>query len=109
MQKVDILHIYTGTAGASGLYINEIFTSLQNKFKQEIIVNYYYPFPHGRKYFYKISELGAKKIKNTTLRLFIRFFELTIGLFRTYVFILLASPKVINYNLTSDAFPEYFF
>jgi glycosyltransferase involved in cell wall biosynthesis len=109
MQEIDILHIFTGAVDMSGLYLHEIFNALQDRFRQEIIVNYYYPFSEGKKYFYKISELTAKKIKNNNLRLFVRFFELIMGLFRTYIFILIASPRVINYNLTSDTFPEFIF
>jgi glycosyltransferase involved in cell wall biosynthesis len=107
--KIDILHIYAGTAGAAGLYLHEIYKTLEGKFTQEVIANYYYPFQEAKKYFYKTTELCSCKIKYKYLRFIIRYIELIIGLSKSYIYIKSKKPKVINYSLTSDLFVEYIF
>jgi hypothetical protein len=43
-----IYHIYWGTSGNSGLYLDEIYQILKKGgYNQKIYVNYYYPFGYG--------------------------------------------------------------
>ena len=109
--KIDILHIYFGTAGAAGLYLNEIYRALNSFFVQECIVNFYFPFNYGCKYFYKYTELsGINIFKNQKyFRLFLRYIELSIGLTRSFIFILNHKPKITNYSLISQTYLEYIF
>lgn len=109
--KVDILHIYFGTAGAAGLYLHEIYIALKNKFHQECIVNYYFPFDYGRKYFFGLTEMAGANFfrKFKYFRYFVRYAELFLGLLRSLYFVLRKKPSVINYSLISHHFLEYLF
>lgn len=110
--KYDICHVYPITSGTAGTYIDEIYKSLNNDFKQEVFVNYYYPYDYGKKYFYKFSDLSSpyKFLKKfNTLRRVIRLVELIIGLTKTLINIQRNKVKVVNYSLNSDLFIEYLF
>ena len=77
MKKIDILHIYPGTSGSSGLYTHEIFKSLEKHYHQEIIVSYNFPFSYGKKIYYRFTDLAKPNFihRNNLLRLAIRYFE----------------------------------
>ena len=110
--KYDICHVYPITSGTAGTYIDEIFKSLNDEFKQEVFVNYYYPYNYGKKYFYKFSDLSSPYNflkKFNTLRRIIRLIEMIMGLIRTLINILGNEEKVVNYSLNSDLFIEYLF
>ncbi len=93
-----IFHIYWGTAGNAGLYLDEIYKVLENAgFKQKAFVNYYYPFDYGEKFFYKYTELGHCKVKR--FRGPIRYLELLWALFRILVRTIIDKPNIINYSL----------
>ena len=109
MRKIDIVHIYAGTAGSAGLYLDEIIKALDNNYKQFAFANYYYPFNNAKKIFYKYSEIGRTKIKSNYCRLMIRFIELFFSLFRIFFFLLINRPKIVNYSLTSDQIIELIF
>ena len=110
MKNIDILHIYAGTSGSAGLYMNEIYSVLSDNFRQELIVNSYYPFQKGKKIFYRYSELSAPyKIKRRAIRLAIRFVELCYALLFSLFYVLRNNPKILNYSLTSDVIVEYYF
>lgn len=48
----SLFHIYAGTQGSAGLYINEIIKALDlANIKQNAFVSYYYPFKNGKKIF----------------------------------------------------------
>ena len=48
----SLFHIYAGTQGSAGLYINEIIKALDlANIKQNAFVSYYYPFKKGKKFF----------------------------------------------------------
>lgn len=100
MKNVDILHIYYGTQGISGLYTEEIYDALKSKFSQEIIVSYYYPFPHGKKIFFKNTDLSSGR-KNSMQRMLHRGVEYIFGLLKCMYFIILYQPKIVNYSLNS--------
>ena len=49
-----IYHIYWGTSGNSGLYLDEIYQILKKGgYNQKIYVNYCYPFGYGERIFFK--------------------------------------------------------
>ncbi|HUW04865.1 MAG TPA: glycosyltransferase [Williamwhitmania sp.] len=109
---LDIIHIYAGTSGSAGTYIHEIYTSLSLNYKQEIFVNYYFPFMYGKKYFYRFSELSAPYTflrKNQSIRHIIRYVELLLSLIRILSYVLKCEVKIVNYSLTSDLRIEYWF
>lgn len=93
-----IYHIYWGTAGNAGLYLDEIYKVLENAgYKQKAFVNYYYPFDYGEKVFYKFTELGHCKVKR--FRGPIRYLELLWALLRIWVRTIIDKPSIINYSL----------
>ena len=93
-----IYHIYWGTAGNAGLYLDEIYKVLEKAgYKQKAFVNYYYPFDYGEKVFYKYTELGHCKVKR--FRGPIRYLELLWALLRIWVRTIIDKPRVINYSL----------
>ncbi|MEY8241327.1 MAG: hypothetical protein RPT25_13360 [Cycloclasticus sp.] len=111
MKALDIVHIYPGTAGSAGLYIDSIFKALSGGFSQECLVNYYFPFNYGRKIYYKVTEnTGPNFFSGLPLiRLVARYFELILALFYSYFFIQIRKPKIVNYSLTSNLKIEYAF
>jgi len=110
MKKVQCVHIYHGTQGNGGLYLDEIIKALEEQgISQEVYVSYYFPFNYGKKYFFKYTDLlgGMKK---GLFRLFLRYFELIFGLCRTFISLLLRRPSIINYSVISNVyFPEKIF
>ena len=111
MKKIDILHIYAGTSGSSGLYIDAIYKALEIEFNQEVFVSYNFPFKYGKKLFYRFSDLALPNILHSSnkLRLVIRYFELLYVLFYALIYTLVYKPKIINYSLTTQINLEYFF
>jgi len=111
-KKIDIMHIYAGTSGSAGLYLNEIYLALNHYYSQEAIVSYYFAFPYGKKWFYKWTDLSSEyyiQHLNAKVRLFIRYIELIITLLRILFYFTSHKIKIINYNLTSDLKVEYWF
>lgn len=108
---VDITHLYFGTAGAAGLYTHRIHEALAQDFEQDCIVNYYFPFPYGRRYFFRFTELSGKNIFSSSkyLRFFVRYLELLTGLLRSTALLARNGSKVVNYNLISQHNVEYLF
>lgn len=109
VKSVDIIHVYAGTSGISGTYIQEIALALESEFSQELFVNYRFPFNNARKIFYRYSELSSKVFFSNSLRLVIRYIELLSGLIVVFKAILAKDVKVLSYNLTSDLRLELFF
>lgn len=110
--KIDILHIYAGTSGAAGLYLHEIYLALKNRFEQEVIVSFNYPFSYGKKWFYKntdLSKLTFNILQNVKIRYMLRFVELIVTLLKTYRLIRKRNVKVVNYSLTTDLLIELLF
>lgn len=108
---VDITHLYFGTAGAAGLYTHRIHEVLAKDFKQDCIVNYYFPFSYGRRYFFQFTELSGKNVFRSWkyLRFFVRYLELLTGLLRSTALLARNGSKVVNYNLISQHNVEYLF
>ena len=106
MEKSLIYHIYWGTSGNSGLYLHEIYNTLNRAgFQQRAFVNHYYPFNYGDKIFFKRGDVAHSKYKGNVRKL-IQLFEV----FKGFGKILLSSyneqPQVINY---SNVGTSYFF
>lgn len=94
-----IYHVYWGTAGNAGLYLDEIYQTLKaDGFEQEAFVNYHFPFSYGHKVFFKWTEMGhcsvPRKLRNT-----VRLIELLYALTIIYINILIHRPEVVNYSL----------
>lgn len=100
-----IYHIYWGTAGNAGLYLDEIYQTLAKAgYKQEVFVSYYYPFDYGHKIFFKFTDLGHSVVKGK-IRLVLRLFELIFALTYVYICILVERPQVVNFSLIGHMFP----
>lgn len=109
MKNIDIVHIYHGSQGIGGLYLNEIYESLdKNAIKQEVLVSYYYKFNYGRKIFFKYTDLSSGKYKGK-LRILFRAIEFLYGLIIAYIFLVKTKPKLINYSLNSAYFLDVLF
>lgn len=110
VQKNNLLyHVYAGTQGVAGTYLNEIIETLKEVgIVQKAFVSYYYPFDNAKKCFFRITDLASRK-KKTKVRLYIRYLELICTL--SYIFInsLCYRPAYLNYSLTSSYLPEYIF
>ncbi|CAK2924329.1 Glycosyltransferase family 1 protein [Vibrio crassostreae] len=109
--NLDILHIYSGTAGSASLYLKGIYDALGVKYAQRCFVNYYCPFDFGRKIFYKFTEMSGPNYlsKIPFVRYFVRYIELFFSLFFLFFYILFRKPKAVNYSLTSNLSLEYWF
>lgn len=104
-----LFHVYAGTQGTAGLYLNEIFKAIEHtEIKQEAFVSYYYPFSNAKKIFYYFTDLASGNQKSK-LRPYLRYLELLYGLFYVLVRALISRPKYLNYSLNSSYLPEYFF
>lgn len=96
-----IYHIYWGTAGNAGLYMDEIYQTLQKAgFEQKCFVSYYYPFDYGEKVFFKRTEMEHCHYKGA-LRRAMQAFELLIALIRILLAARKEKPQVINYSYVS--------
>ncbi len=96
-----IYHIYWGTAGNAGLYLDEIYQALNAAgYVQKAFVNYYYPFNYGEKVFFKRTELEHCRYKGL-FRKVLQAVELLMALF----YILSSSkkdrPNIVNYSYVS--------
>lgn len=102
MRKIDILHIYHGSQGSGGLYIDEIYSQLNKLgYSQQLISSYYFPFEYGRKVFFKFTDLIAQRNLGY-YRIYFRFIELLFGYFLSIIIVLQNKPKIINYSLISS-------
>ncbi|WP_341221447.1 glycosyltransferase family 4 protein [Polaribacter atrinae] len=111
-KKIDLLHVYAGTRGASGLYLDEIYNALKCKYKQEVIVSAFYPFSYGKKWFYRYSDISSIKLNILNINIIrkaVRFCELILTLIRTFIYIKIKKIRFVNYGLTSDLKIELFF
>lgn len=93
-----IYHIYWGTAGNAGLYLDEIYQTLQKAgYKQKVFVSYYYPFDYGEKVFFKRTEMEHCRYKGL-VRKFLQVYEFVVALFRIFLQAFKDKPNVINYS-----------
>jgi len=96
--KTRIYHIYWGTAGNAGLYLDEIYQVLSMAgYKQRVFVSYYYPFRYGDRIFFKRTEMEHSHYKGK-MRKIVMGLELLLGLSKVLVCSLIDKPDVINYS-----------
>lgn len=93
-----IYHIYWGTSGNAGLYLDEIYQVLKKEgYRQRCFVNYYYPFDYGDKVFFKRSDVANSKYKGFIRKVF-QLLEAWKGFFIILYCSIKDKPKVINYS-----------
>ncbi|WP_313636324.1 glycosyltransferase [Empedobacter sp.] len=108
-KKLDILHIYYGSQGTGGIYLDEIYNALKAfGFNQDVIVSYYYPFNYGKNIFFKKTDL-ASGMKKSKMRILFRLFEFIYGMLYTFFYILYHKPKVVNYSLNRGFITDVYF
>lgn len=93
-----IYHIYWGTSGNSGLYLEEIYQVLKaSGSEQRVFVNYYYPFDYGDKVFFKYGDVANSKFGGITRKV-IQLLEILWGYTRILICAARQKPKLINYS-----------
>lgn len=101
-----IYHIYWGTSGNSGLYLDEIYQVLKNRgYKQRVFVNFYYPFDYGEKIFFKRGDVAMSKYKGK-VRKFFQLLEILMGFVKIIIVSKRDKPTIINYSHVGQS---YFF
>lgn len=102
--KIDVFHIYWGTSGNSGLYIDEIYKCLEYRgYKQRAFVNYYYPFDYGDKIFFKRGDIANSKYRGPVRKLF-QLVEVLFGFFYILWWSYRQKPKVVNFSHVGSSF-----
>ena len=97
-----IYHIYWGTAGNAGLYLDEIYKVLENAgYNQKAFVSYYYPFNYGEKVFFKHSEMEHCQLKGPVRKL-MQAIELLYALCLILWHASRDKPKIVNYSYVSS-------
>jgi glycosyltransferase involved in cell wall biosynthesis len=106
---MDIFHVYWGTSGNAGLYLDEIYQTLKKGgFVQKAYVSYYFPFNYGKKIFFRRTDLGHTQFCGK-IREGVRLIELIIALIGIFVDVLIEKPKILNYSLIGSYYPVYVF
>lgn len=96
-----IYHVYWGTAGNAGLYLDEIIQSLNNAgYSQKAFVSYYYPFGYGEKVFFKRTEMEHCRYKGLVRRI-LQAIEFLYAFIRIFICAIKDKPQVINYSYVS--------
>ncbi len=101
---MDIYHIYPGTDGSAGLYIDEIYKVLENEgYSQRAFVHYYYPFQYGEKIYYKHGSLNHSKYGDS-IRHLMMLFDVLRGHFLVLRKAIREKPSVVNYSHAGKSF-----
>lgn len=99
-----IYHIYSGTAGSAGLYIDEIYRTLEKAgLEQRAFVSYFYPFDYADRIYCKNSTVGQSKLGNRTRRV-LMLFEILIGHYKVLKCAKKDRPEIINYSHTGASY-----
>ena len=99
-----IYHIYWGTSGNSGLYIDEIYQVLKRHgFSQKVFVNYYYPFDYGEKIFFKRGDIANSKHKGILRKLF-QLQEVLFGYIKILIIACKDKPTLVNYSHVGQSY-----
>lgn len=99
-----IYHIYWGTSGNSGLYLDEIYQCLKDAgYNQRVFVSYYYPFDYGDKIFFRRSDMAHCKAKGLH-RMLMQTYELFVAFIKILVAAKKHKPEVVNYSLISGSY-----
>ncbi len=101
---IKLYHIYWGTSGIAGDYLNQIYSVLSSSnlnIKQTLFVSSNYPYNESaHKYFFPLTDTILKSNKRP-LRTYIRAIELIIAMFLITITIIKNNPTVINYSHVS--------
>lgn len=101
-----LYHIYWGTSGNSGLYLDEIYQVLYSAgIRQKAFVNYYYPFDYGEKIFFKRGDVSKGYYKGKVRKLF-QLQEILFGFTKIIIASKHDRPSIINYSHVGQS---YFF
>ncbi len=93
-----IFHIYWGTSGNSGLYLDAIYKVLaKSNFSQKVFVSYYYPFDYGEKLFFRYGDIANSSFKGWKRKV-VQIFEIQLSFLRIYGQVIYHRPKIINYS-----------
>lgn len=96
-----IYHIYWGTAGNAGLYLDEIYKSIQKLgYEQKVFVSYYFPFSYGEKVFFKRTEMEHCKLSGFKRRV-LQALELLFTLLKILRISKKDKPELVNYSYVS--------
>lgn len=96
-----IYHIYWGTAGNAGLYLDEIYQSLKKAgYQQKVFVSYYYPFNYGEKVFFRKTEMEHCTYNGLKRRVF-QAIELVVALCKILFAVVYDKPHLVNYSYVS--------
>ena len=99
-KRIDIMHIYNGTQGSAGLYLDEIYHTLKKQgYNQEIFVSYYYPFDYGNRIFFKKTDL-AGGCKESVVRKYKRLLEAFKGYSLCLCYVFQHKPSIIVFSST---------
>lgn len=99
-----IYHIYWGTRGNSGLYLDEIYQCLKRGgYNQKLFVSYYYPFEYGEKIFFRYSDLAYCKVKGFWRKI-IQVYEILLAFGRILFAAKNDKPQVVNYSLITGSY-----
>lgn len=99
-----IYHIYWGTSGNAGLYLDEIYQCLKtNGFEQRVFVNYYYPFSYGDKVFFKYSDIANGSLVGTQRKI-VQLLEALKGYTLVLYNVCKYKPSVVNYSHAGKSF-----
>ena len=99
-----IYHIYWGTSGNSGLYLDGIYSVLKDEgYEQKAFVNYYYPFNYGEKIFFKRGDIAYGNIKGKTRKIF-QLIEVLKGYFIILCKAIQDRPQLINYSHVGQSY-----
>jgi glycosyltransferase involved in cell wall biosynthesis len=105
-----LLLIDSATSGCAGLYIDEIHRHLPNPDEAEVAVSAYFPFPYGKRIFFRFSELHAqRRYRLGRFRLYVRMLELLVAVARLFVHVIRRRTRIVAYAISSNLFVEYLF
>lgn len=97
-------HIYWGTSGNSGLYLDEIYQCLKDAgYNQRIFVSYYYPFDYGDKIFFRHSDMAHCKVKGIRRKI-LQLCEIVTAFIKITIAAKKEKPSIINYSLISGSY-----
>jgi len=109
VRKVLLL-IDSATSGVAGAYVDGIWRSLVHRDAVEVAVSHYFPFPYGKRIFFKYSELAAQPFYRLgRARLYVRFAELLTAFARLIAWVIVSRVEVVCYALSSNLWAEYAF
>lgn len=100
----NIYHIYWGTSGNSGLYLDEIYQCLKNAgYNQRIFVSYYFPFDYGDKIFFRHSDIAHCKLKGIRRKV-LQLYEIIMAFVKILMAASKEKPVIVNYSLISGSY-----